>query len=361
MQRGWLITLIIVMAVAASTLITYLVVRPTSPGLSANLTDTLSGFSEDQPLDSTYSTANDAARLERLSTSSVLGPALSPDGRKVVYLERTSGQLMASDFSGKTNTPYQTTVLTGSDTLIWERDATTLLARQAYQGKLRWLYHRLDGTAAILLAENISSPVFSPTGNKLAYLYFDPASQTGNISLANPDGSNFSPLIPTRQDSLIIDWLDSDHLLFSKKVASEGIFILDTASPKLNRLIEENNTSSWLVSPDSNNILYQQQPALGGGLVVFTMTTKTKQVIGLNSQPEQCAWGINSDKLFCAGSLTDGVAALFVIDLKNKQIRQLSGSLEQAGISIYKPFLTPTADYLIFINQLDNYLYSYRL
>ena len=116
----------------------------------------------------------------------------------------------------------------GFTDIVWAPDGKTLLATNGSG----WSYYNLATGETAVLDSHSGRLVFSPTGGQIAYLFYDPSTGNGSISVADPRGTIFKNILATRTDQWRIAWRDSQTLLLT---LGNTRFTLDIANGDLQR------------------------------------------------------------------------------------------------------------------------------
>ena len=257
--------------------------------------------------------------LLRLSTAKADAPYISEDGKKIIYTERDSEKTFATDFSGQNNNAIET-------------------------------------EKAPILGRNISGTVLSKNRQKIAYLFFDPTTEEGQISVANPSGSVFKNILPTRASKLKLDWVSDNQISFYNPDGDDhSLFLLDIENKNLEKVLDSLSGLKISWSPDGSKLLYSHQEEGESKLSLLDLKTKTNLAIDLQAKADQCAWGLSSLFVYC------GNEKLYQLDISKKEFGLVFQPSPADQIRIKKPLLSPAENYFFFINDLDGYLYKINL
>lgn len=312
-NKNFLITLIIILVGLVTFLGGYLIAQKDSP-YQANISN-LNRFSSS----GAKNQAKNEPKLLRLSTVKAVDPYISEDGKKVLYLEKSSGKTFAANFASQDN-------------------------------------HIIETKKNSPLNPNISGVVLSKNQRKIAYLYFDKNAGEGQISVSNPDGSVFKNILPTRASQLKIDWVNDNRISFYNPTGEDhSLFAFDIENKQLEKILESlvNLKIAW--SPDGSKLIYSYQEAGKPKLSLFNLETKTSLAIDLPAKADQCVWSLSSIFVYC------GNDKLYQLDVNKKEFGLVFQPSPAEPIRIKKPLLSPAENFLFFINDLDGYLYRISL
>ncbi len=363
-SKNVLISLVVILIGLVTFLGGYLIAQKGNSGQTANIAS-LNRFNQNnsRPAGSESS----VPKLNRISTVKVFSPAISESGDRVIYFEKESGKILATDFYGGT-----TSVLNGNTgknilSAVWSRDGYEALISEASKTGPKAVYFNLKNGKFSELDKNISGAVWSKDNQKIAYLYFNSQSEEGNISLANPDGSSFKNILATRIGGLKLDWPKENFISFYNPAGDNGLFLLNTENSQLEKIIDSSVESlknlRVLWSPDGSRLLYSYQNDKGElNVKLLDLNQKNEFAIDLLTSADKCVWTLNSLNLYCGGQKESGQKEnLYQLDLSKKEFGLVFETLETDMVNIERPILSPAENLLIFVNKADGYLYNISL
>lgn len=318
----------------------------------------LSGFDQQ-----TQTKEKSEASLHRLSTVKAVSPTLSEDGKQVVFFESSSGKILTSDFAGQENAVVSGKLVTNFSSARWSRNGYEALITQNVKGTPLYSYFHLKTGRTSALNSKISSPIWSPNGSKIAYLFFDSSREEGQISIANPDGSLFKNILPTRLNPLVLTWPKEDLISFHHRSSDEqSLFTLGTDGSSLEKILGPVSKLQTLWAPDASRMLVSYTRETEKIVSILTLKDHTEIQLHLLTDANKCVWSANTVFIFCGAKETDDqLESLYVVDTTTQRVKLLFTPFETDTINIKNPFLTPAEDFLIFINDYDQYLYSIGL
>ena len=313
-NKNFLIILIVILAGLTIFLGGYLIAKKHNSSQSANISN-LNRFSSSNIKTQT----KNEPKLLRLSTVKVIDPYLSEDGKKVLYSEKGTRKIFATDFSGQNNN-----------------------------------FEKTEEPSS--LNSNISGITLSKNHRKIAYLFYDPRTEEGQISIANPDGSVFKNILPTRANKLKLDWVNDDQISFYNPDGEDhSLFLFDIENKNLEKVLDSLSGLKISWSPDGLKLLYSHQKEGGSKLLLLDLKTKTNLVIDLQVKADQCVWSLSSLLAYC------GNEKLYQLDMSKKEFGLIFEPSPADQIRIKKPLLSPAENFLFFVNDLDDYLYRINL
>ncbi len=302
-------------------------------------------------------------RLRRLSTRRVFGPALSEDGKKVLFFETDTGKVVASDFEGKTGEVVSGKILTNAYNALWSPNGYEAILSQRSKGLPGYSYFNLKTGQVTALSTKISDPAWSYHGKKIAYLYFDSAEEKGSISIANPDGTIFSNILSIRIDQLRLVWPKDDLLSFyNRGNEAQSLFVLNLNTNTLTKIFGPVTNLQTLWAPNASKVLLSYDLGQQKKIGYLDLADHSESYFEFLATARQCAWSTNSALLYCGGKENEEQAeGLYTIDTKTEKIAGIFSPSSVEVFHVEQPFLTPTEDFLIFRNGYDQYLYSINL
>ena len=360
-------TTLIVLIVILTSLITflggYLVSQKNNSGQTANISN-LGRFSANNS--QSVSNKSSVPKLNRISTVKVFSPTISESGEKVIYFEKESGKILATDFSGESATTLNGNTNKTAYSAVWAKDGYEAIISESSKGSSKEVYFNIKNGQLSELNKNVSRAVWSKDGQKIAYLYFDYQNGTGNISIANPDGSSFKNVFATRSGNLNLDWPKENIISFYGPGAdsdTSDLFMLNIENGQLEKVLDSLKGLQMLWSPDGSHLLYSYQDDSGEKKVkLLDLTQKNELDIDLLASANKCVWTLNSLSLYCGGKKeVSEKENLYQLDLAKKEFGLIFETLATDTINLEHPILSPTENLLLFVNKADEYLYSINI
>lgn len=287
-------------------------------------------------------------------------PTLSSDGKKIWYYNARNGEIRSvtikNPLAGST---LVAKIQPNAANISWATNKT-LVANYATGA----IYYDLNSNLSKKYDTKIKNPALSKTGDKIAYTYFNEATNEGNITIADPKLESFKNILPTRFASWQIRWLGKDKLVLIKPPTLENtqvsLFTLDTGEKTLQNILDLKNSLEVIWSPDGQKILYSYiDPTTGqNALFLMNLADKNEMPLNLSYAASKCAWSLNNKTAYCAGkdSFVSFDATATTIETQTVTNSQNADATSAANL-----FLSGTEDYLIFKNTKDGKLYGLSL
>ncbi len=332
---------------------------------------------------------NFTQKLRKLSAEPVAGAGTLDikAGTIVHYIEKATGHIFEVElFSPNQNRISNTTIPVVYDT-IWGNKNNSLIARylkdddqtvDTYSLSLKSISTTTENTiSGIAFPRDISD--VSILGDSVFYLVKNNSSSAGYIS--NFDGSKRKQIWNSEIKELLSQYVNAKTIALTTKPApniSGFLYFVDTTSGQVKKMLGDVSGLSTQVDSLGTQILFLEQGD-GATLSLFDVKGKSTTNITPATFPEKCAWS-KKDKyiLYCAvpkefidgNSLTSWYKGfisytddIWKYDLKNNSSRIIDDlSIDSSQtIDVVKPILSENEQYLIFINKIDNTLWSLDL
>lgn len=302
--------------------------------------------------------------LRRLSNVKVVSPAVSQDGKGAVFFEKNSGKIWTGDFTGQNNSLLSGKIIDGFSSAVWSPNGYEAVIYRKIKNTEKPFYYNLKNDQFAPLHQFIYNPVFSRNGQQIAYLFFDPQTESGSISVSSPDGGVFKNIMPTRTSNLRLDWQKESLVSFyGQNAFQQELYTLNIENGQLTKIVPLTEGLDVLWSPDGQRLLfsYYLPEEKSYKLKVKALDDQTETDIPVYAAASQCAWRFDSRSFYCGGVLKgETEQRLHLINLKNMEIETVFSPSEPEEFVIKNPLLSPTEDFLVFVSN-DQYLYSIYL
>ncbi|MBI2454071.1 MAG: hypothetical protein HYV54_00645 [Parcubacteria group bacterium] len=314
-------------------------------------------------------------RLIPLTEEAVLGAGLK-NNTGLIYVA-WDGQIKTIDFNGGSrekigSAPGERI----SEVKISANGGLVGLKQTLPSGAARSVIFDSENKNIRSLPQNTGEMSFGPEGKTIVLAL----AETGGSALTILDLTNSKQtrLAATPIPDLILEWFSPNAVGLKTKpsgLAYGLMYVLDTKTKKISRLIGSTYGLTASFSPSGKRILYTKTDSSGTNLELKALNTDKKTETNLNilSLPEKCAWSQDNRTLFCGAIKTeddpvmpddyykDKIEAagedIVRINLDNGQTQKLIGGV----FDVYRPFLSPNEDYLFFTNKKDGRLYRLTL
>ncbi|MBU4082501.1 hypothetical protein KKB98_00940 [Patescibacteria group bacterium] len=321
-------------------------------------------------------------KIKTISQEPAIGAAV--DGQKIKYYSSNNGNVFESDFDGSNQTRVSSNILTDLLEILWSPSKDKVIAIFDERGLPKKYLYDYSTKITTPLATQVRWIAWSPDEDKIAYQYYNSQNEDNNISISNPDGSEWVNVFSTRMKNLIIEWPSRNKISIRTRpsgLAKSIVYAINLPNNNIEKILGEAYGMSVLWSPNSNKILFSETNSDGKNLKLKIMDwdKQTIKELSFISLPEKCAWSQDNRNIFCAIPKKISSSAVLPDDYyKNKilfsdDFWRIDSDTEEA-IKIFegednlensydaqKVILSPQEDYLFFINKRDGLLCSLEL
>jgi len=320
-------------------------------------------------------------KIKPISQEKVLAPTIGIDGKTVKYFSRTNGNIYESNFDGGGLKKISSVNLNNLIKAIWSPDKEKIIGIFSEKEKIKKYFYDYVSNQTAIYNEGINYLAWSPDSKKIAYHFLDPQGGQNNISLANPDGTNWKNIFKTRLDNLIVEWPTKDKIslrLPPSGLAQGVLYALNAESGDFFKVISDAFGLYIKWSPKGDKILFSSTNSRGKNPALSLSDEKGANFkdLKIGGLADKCAWSKDDKTIFCAlpqeisqnatwpDDYYKGLVILsddiYKINLETEQKTKIVGSSDAVSYDAQELFLSPKEDYLFFINRSDGLLYSLK-
>lgn len=315
-----------------------------------------------------------------LTDEAIIGPTLTADGQNIKYYLKENGHVYQVSLDGSKTRQISLTPLKNLIKAVWSPrgDKVITIFRDDEGVVTKYLYD-YNIKQATLYDRYIQYIAWSPQGDKIAYHYFNEFLETNNISLANPNGSNWQNIFNTRMEDLIVNWAPNKISLHQRPsgLVANNLYILNPGTGDFHKIIDKEYGLDVKWSPDGDKVLYSatSQQGTNIGLYLVDGQGENKKDLGIDTLAEKCVWSQDQRTVYCAvpkkipsrdilpddyykGTFTSSdVFWKINTELDEKTLLSYPSETE-GGYDATNLLLSPREDKLFFVNRRDGRLYS---
>ena len=327
-------------------------------------------------------TTSPTGPIKAISQEPVLGPTIA--GQKVKYYLKNNGYVFESTFDGSERTRLSSNILLNLLKVLWSPNKDKVIAVFEKDGLSKKYFYDYSTGLSTSLNGDIRWVSWSPTEDKIVYQYYNSQTEDNNISIANPDGSQWTNILTTRMKNLIVEWPDSGQVAIRTRpsgLAQSIVYTIDLATGDFQKIINKTYGLTVLWSPLGDKLLFSETDNQGKNLKlkIADFNKQAIQELDFVTLPEKCVWSQDNRTLFCAipkvisnlATLPDDYYKQLIsfaddfwlinMDIGEKNRIYASTGEEELSYDAQQMLLSPLEDYLLFINKKDGLLYSLEL
>jgi hypothetical protein len=332
---------------------------------------------------------NFVQKLRLISREPVSGMGLIEvkAGTLIRYIEKATGHIYETEmFSPKQGRISNTTIPVVYDA-IWGNGGNSLVARYLKDDNNTVDTYSLNLKNISSTTETTTTGIAMPSGivdvsvfgNSIFFLTVGDKSSTGYIEPF--DGTKQKLIWSSDLKEVLSQYVNTKTIALTTKPL-EGIpgymYFVDTATGATKSILSKIPGLSTLTSPDATKVLYiSLSDAVH--MYLYNISKRTSDPVSPSTFPEKCVWSNkDADIIYCAvpkdllqaDSLTKWYMGknstnddIWKYDLKNNITSIVADLSTLAGqeIDVIKPTISANGQYLVFINKIDNSLWSLDL
>ena len=350
------------------------------PQTSNSLATPLPGQTQNPTGSTTVNQTN--LKIKPISQEKVFGATIGVDGQTVKYYSRFNGQVYQSAFDGSGLKKISATTLNGLIKVLWSPDKEKIISVFSDNNQTKKYFYDYGSGQNSRLNANVGYVAWSPDSKKIAYQFTSAASEQSNISISDPDGTNWKNIFKTRLDNLIVEWPSKEKISIRTQVSGLSqslLYVIDSATGDFTKILSDIYGLNVLWSPKADKILYSKTDSRGRSpaLILADETGINSQDPKLAGLVDKCVWSKDDRTIFCAlpqefsenavwpDDYYKGLVILaddfYKINLETGEKTKIIGSTAQFGYDAQNLFLSPKEDYLFFTNRSDGLLYSLKI
>lgn len=298
--------------------------------------------------------------IEKIAETKVFYPKMTADNQNIIFLDQNR-RLISFNLKNKTPSEKGQISLEQIRDVIWSPTKMQFLAKTDKADEIHWWFYDMEKNTQKDLGTKIQNPIWSITGEKIFYQFFDEFTDKNELSTANPDGSSWRQLanLPSLVDYQLF-LLDSERIILLEEpsdVSTSKISLFNLKSLKLDDLIEQNGNVEIIIPPDKNRFFFRN-PAQPLSVQIYDINGKNQQTFGQSFDFHKFVWQ-DKDLIFAIRESGKNSDNFYKINLETGKKTTLYQSTDKDSFEAINLMLTQDNKTLYFTS--NNYLYKLNL
>lgn len=227
---------------------------------------------KDTPI-SIVETEKDSSIIYPISEETVIAPTLTADGSHIKYYDKLTGNVYQIDLDGENKKTLSSKSLAGLVNILWSPNKKQVIS--SFSNNSFSYYNYADSSFALM-----NSGVESATwlnDNKIIYSFIDKTTAGKNISISNPDGSNWEKIADTEFVKTFLASIPNTGLacLWNQPDAfsESSLYSLSITDNEPKKIIFAGKFgANYLWSPDGNYLLISHLVEKGSSSIQLAVT-----------------------------------------------------------------------------------------
>ncbi|MEW6407562.1 MAG: hypothetical protein AB1465_02620 [Patescibacteria group bacterium] len=314
-------------------------------------------------------------------------PTLSVDQKKILYFDPQAREFYQAELNGTALTGITRGNFTNLENVSWSQDRSkAVLTISNEETKNReYFYFDFATQESKKIDSHFENPTISFDGKKIVYIYTETDKNIFNLSVADPDGSNWRKIAFLNNNQGKIDWLLGDRTIFIPQADStkeSGLYVYDVAEGK-NSFVFISGKYSFdaKFSYDGKQVLWQEgdkgerRPSL---YISPLAPGKSAKKLLVNGLAEKCAWFSDNLAVLCAipenfsnyyrqpeSWLNDEFVSrdsFYKIDSQTNELTKVVEAKQfNKDYDVASPFMAPDGKTMYFVRKNDGKLYALQM
>lgn len=242
-------------------------------------------------------------------------PVLSADGKKILYFDPEAHEFYQTELDGRASAAITRGNFVNLQDVSWSGDRSKAVISIA-KGNLptpletdktkEYFYFDFVAQASQKIDAHFQNIAVSPDSKKIAYIYTEADKNIFNLSVADPDGSNWRKIAFLDKGEGRLLWIDSNKTVFYHAPAASrqgSLYVYDVTEGKDSFIFSSGKYGfSARFSLDGKGIIWNEgpkgvhQPALYTGELAQSKSGNKASIDGL---AEKCAWFFDNENILC--------------------------------------------------------------
>jgi len=318
-------------------------------------------------------------KVFEISSSPVLGAAISQDKSHIVYYLKENGNIKQTDLDGQNIKTISSFYIANLSSAKWSPNKNMVVCSKLEGNKEIQYIYNYSTKKSYDLSSRMRNVCFSKNNSKIAYNYA--SDKENNISISDTDGTNWDIILNTRLNNPSLEWIDNLKIAVYEWPTyknTSSVLIVNTSNFHLDRILSGKNGLSAKFSPDSKKVFYTYADSSGKNFKsgILEMEDKKESALESATLVEKCVWSQNNKDLYCAipenlpysempnkyYQSSFSTKDIFVkINSETNAELVILPKIASIDIDASELFLSPTEDRLYFTNKYDGFLYGLQL
>jgi len=317
-----------------------------------------------QKEESVSTTADTKKVEETIIENKIYFPALSESGKEVLYFSGNEEGYLYSQSLENGQITKLSEQIKSLEEIIWSPQKNKAIICFLEEGSgVSYQVYDLKTKKFSELDSHIQNLAWANSGEKIIYDYYSYKENINNISISNPDGSNWNKLIDIeyREGFGFVTYASEEIYYYPRltEIGGDKIFQLNIKSALTKEIIKEDIASGALADSNGNLIfnLYHQEVE---SYTLAILPKGTQNIIDLEIKSGIDKIGIFNKKssAIVASPQENSNDKLYQVDLTNGDKKEIT-YLSESRINAYNLMLSLNNETLYFTS--DNYLYKINL
>jgi len=319
-------------------------------------------------------------RLQKISDTQAVSPMQNPRGGGIIFAGKSSG-IYEMGFDGNNLRKTDFTAQPNLFKVLWGENPSEFVTFYGASGIKQLFYNNSDAKTQSPLPSTLGALSLSKTENKMVYLSLDASQNQNVIAMSDMNGGNAATVLNTRLSDVMLNWIGQNEV--AAQTTPSGLvagssWLLNISSRKLTSVLSDiyGLTTKW--GPQGDRFLFSETSANGRGLSlsVSDKTGTNVKKLDLDTLPEKCVFSADTSNIICAGaeSAPDLVwpddyykgsysaqEHIWRVNLSTGNKTSLYEFSPDTRFDATNLVLSPDENTLIFLNEIDGYLYSLKL
>jgi hypothetical protein len=250
----------------------------------------------------------EVAAVKPIVERKVSTPTLSPDRKNLFYFDPEAGEFYISELDGSNPRAITTANLRNVWDINWSAGkdkAIVAFSENEGRDKEYMLFNLRDQTT-IRYDKEYQGVTLSPAGDRITYLYRDEEQNISNISVADPDTSNYKILYSYPDPDVEFTWFENDYIEFNPQTTGykEGeVAVAGAEDGTLRVIVGEKYGLDVKYSPDGTKFVFTESelknPRKLSLNIIDNQGMRGAKYLGIDTLVDKCAWAFDNKTVYC--------------------------------------------------------------